>query len=147
MELDAAKKLINNYVQCHADFMMRAAEGDRYYRVQNDIIFRKSKHKGDDAEAGNPLRSADNKIPFSFYQLLVNQKAAYMFTAPPLFDTGDDALNKSIAEVLGDRYPQKIKELCVNASNAGVAWLHYWQDDEGFNYGVVPSYQIGRAHV
>ena len=151
MELDAAKKLINNYVQGHADFMMRAAEGDRYYRVQNDILFRPPKHKekyAKDSEgesvvtASNPMRSADNKIPFSFYQLLVNQKAAYMFTAPPLFDTGDDALNKSIAEVLGDRYPQKVKELCVNASNAGVAWLHYWQDDEGFNYGVVPSYQI-----
>lgn len=141
MEIEVAKKLINNYVQGHAEFMMRAAEGDRYYRVQNDIIYREPKHK--DAQVGeNPLRSADNKIPFSFYQLLVNQKAAYMFTAPPLFDVGNDTLNKQVAETLGDRYPQKIKELCVNASNAGVAWLHYWQDEDGFDYGVVPSAQI-----
>ena len=81
MEIEVAKKLINNYVQGHAEFMMRAAEGDRYYRVQNDIIYREPKHK--DAQVGeNPLRSADNKIPFSFYQLLVNQKAAYMFQLP-----------------------------------------------------------------
>ena len=143
MELEAAKKLINKHVQGHADFMARAAEGDRYYRVQNDIIFRKPKHQKDEAKADNPLRNADNKIPFSFYQLLVNQKAGYMFTAPPLFDVGDENLNKVIAETLGDRYPQKVKELCVNASNAGIAWLHYWQDEhDGFSYGVVPSYQI-----
>lgn len=141
MEIEVAKKLINKYLQGHADFMMRAAEGERYYRVKNDIIYRPPKHQDKD-KADNPLRSADNKIPFSFYQLLVNQKAGYMFTAPPLFDVGNDGLNKVIAETLGDRYPQKVKELCVNASNAGVAWLHYWQDDEGFQYGVVPSYQI-----
>ena len=66
-----------------------------------------------------------------------------MFTAPPLFDVGNESLNKEISETLGDRYPQKVKELCVNASNAGIAWIHYWQDEQdGFSYGVVPSYQI-----
>ena len=141
MDLYAAKKLINKYVQGHADFIARAAEGERYYKVKNDILFRPPKHK--EAEtADNPLRNADNRIPFSFYQLLVNQKAGYMFTAPPLFDVGDEALNKYVAETLGDRYAQKLKELCVNASNAGAAWLHYWQDEDGFSYGVVPSYQI-----
>ncbi|WP_303815348.1 phage portal protein [Selenomonas ruminantium] len=143
MEIEAAKKLIDKYIQGHADFMARAAEGERYYRVQNDIIFRKPKHKDDTRQAENPLRNADNKIPFSFYQLLVNQKAGYMFTAPPLFDTGSEALNKAVAEALGDRYAQKVKELCINASNAGVAWLHYWIDEQkGFCYGVVPSFQI-----
>ena len=143
MEIEAAKKLIDKYIQGHADFMARAAEGERYYRVQNDIIFRKPKHKDDTRQAENPLRNADNKIPFSFYQLLVNQKAGYMFTAPPLFDTGSEALNKAVAEALGDRYAQKVKELCINASNAGVAWLHYWIDEqEGFCYGIVPSFQI-----
>ena len=143
MEIEVAKKLINKHVQGHADFMSRAAEGDRYYRVKNDIIFRKPKHQKGQDEADNPLRNADNKIPFSFYQLLVNQKAGYMFTAPPLFDVGNDELNKAVAEDLGDRYAQKVKELCINASNAGVAWLHYWMDETaGFSYGVVPSYQI-----
>lgn len=100
MEIEVAKKMINKYVQGHADFMARAAEGERYYRVKNDIIYRQPKHKKGD-EADNPLRNADNKIPFSFYQLLVNQKAGYMFTAPPLFDVGSESLNKTIAETLG----------------------------------------------
>ena len=145
MYLEAAKKLIKKYTAGHADFVARAAEGDRYYHVQNDILFRLAK-KGSEQEsidAVNPLRQADNRIPFSFHKLLVNQKAGYMFTAPPLFDVGSDGLNEIIADTLGDTYAKKCKDLCVNASNAGVAWLHYWKDDKkGFQYGVVPSYEI-----
>lgn len=147
MDLATAKKLITKYTQGHSDFIAQAAEGQRYYEVKNDILYRKPRRQDtstpktmDDA---NPLRQADNKIPFSFYKLLVNQKAGYMFTAPPLFDVGNDAANKAITETLGDSYARKCKDLCVNACNAGVAWLHYWMDDsKGFQYGVVPSYEI-----
>lgn len=79
MDLEAAKKLIKKYTAGHADFVARAAEGDRYYHVQNDILFRPAK-KGSEQEsidAVNPLRQADNRIPFSFHKLLVNQKAGY----------------------------------------------------------------------
>lgn len=144
MDLEAAKKLITRYVSGHASFVARALEGDRYYRVQNDILFRpdKNREKQGTIDSVNPLRQADNRIPFSFYKLLVNQKAGYMFTAPPLFDVGNDALNKIITDVLGDAYTRKAKDLCISASNAGVAWLHYWQDEQGFRYGVVPSYEV-----
>lgn len=143
MELDVAKKLITKYVSDHADFMARAQEGERYYRVQNDILFRPRKDQNSEqVDGANPLRQADNRIAFSFYQLLVNQKAGYMFTTPPLVDTGSDALNNVITGDFGYAYPRKMKDLCVNASNAGVAWLHYWTDDGGFHYGVVPSYEV-----
>lgn len=145
MNLDAAKKLITRYIEGHADFIIKAGIAGRYYQVQNDIVFRKPKKKpGSDAtEVENPLRNADNRIPHSFYELLVDQKAAYMFTTPPLFDVKDDATNQVIANVLGDGWAKKAKLLCVNASNARIAWLHYWMDPEsGFQYGVVPSMQI-----
>lgn len=145
MELDVAKKLINKYTQGHADFIAHAMTAERYYAVRNDIMFRPPKHQtlpDGIVSDGTPLRKADNKIPFSFYKLLVDQKASYMFTAPPLFDVGNDADNKIIAEGLGDAYARNMKNLCVNASNAGVAWLHYWSDESGFRYAVVPSTQI-----
>lgn len=144
MDLDTAKNLITKYVSGHSVFMARAQEGERYYRVQNDILFREPKNM-DDAQTidgANPLRQADNRIAFSFYQLLVNQKAGYMFTTPPLIDTGSVELNNIIVSDLGDAYPRKMKDLCVNASNAGVAWIHYWIDTDGFHYGVVPSYEV-----
>lgn len=149
MKLDTAKKLIEKYVMGHADFIAKTLVAERYYAVQNDIMFRPAKHKEHYDETGavvddaNPIRKADNRIPFSFYRLLVDQKASYMFTTPPLFDVGNDAANKCVTDGLGDAYARNCKTLCVNASNAGVAWLHYWHDDkDGFQYAIVPSFQI-----
>lgn len=146
MNLDAAKKLIFSYIEGHANFMAKAETAERYYRVQNDIMFRKPKKPTgteEQAETENPLRNADNHIPHSFYELLVDQKAAYMFTTPPLFDVKNDETNQVIANALGDAWAKKAKVLCVNASNAGVSWLHYWMDPaDGFQYGVVPSMQV-----
>ena len=56
-----------------------------------------------------------------FYNLLVNQKASYLFTYPPIFDTKNSELNALIVDTLGDDYAKKCKDLCVNASNSGIA--------------------------
>lgn len=141
MELDAAKQLIIKYEGVHAGFAKQAAEALRYYLGDNDILHRKDR----DPEAGsdNPLRNADNRVAFNFYSLLVDQKASYLFTAPPLFDVKDDALNLLVAEVLGDSYAKKAKDLCVDASNSGCGWVHYWVNEAGgFEWGVIPSAQV-----
>ena len=94
-------------------------------------------------ETENPMRNADNRVPFNFHGLLVNQKASYMFTAPPLFDVGNKSANKQLAAFLGDKYAKVCKDLCINASNSSIGWLHFWKNEEGdFRYAVVPSEQI-----
>ena len=66
-----------------------------------------------------------------------------MFTAPPLFDMGDAKSNKKIAKILGDAYAKRCKDLCINASNCGIAWVHYWINQSGdFKYTVMDSKQI-----
>ena len=138
MELEIAKKLITKYEGLHADFLAKANIAMRYYLGNNDIMHRKPKDKCDE-----PLRNADNRIAFNLHGLLVDQKASYLFTAPPIFDTKDDTLNEIVAATLGDGYAKKCKDLCVDASNTGIGWLHYWIDDKkGFSYAVVPSAQI-----
>lgn len=138
MELEAAKKLIEKYEGIDAVRLKKAEVALRYYLGDNDIMYRKPKDKCEE-----PLRNADNRIAFNFHSLLVDQKASYMFTAPPLFDTKDDTLNEIVAATLGDGYAKKCKDLCVDASNAGVGWLHYWIDEKkGFCYGVIPSMQL-----
>lgn len=138
MELEAAKKLIEKYDGLDAVRIKKAEVALRYYLGDNDIMYRKPKDKCEE-----PLRNADNRIAFNFHSLLVDQKASYMFTAPPLFDTKDDTLNEVVAATLGDGYAKKCKDLCVDASNAGVGWLHYWIDEKkGFCYGVIPSMQV-----
>ena len=137
MELEAIKNMVTKYEGYHASFVNRAEVAKRYYLGDNDIMHRKAK----DVEQ-EPMRLADNKIAFNFYPLLVDQKASYLFTDPPLFDVGSPEHNKIIANTLGDSYEKKIKDLCVEAANAGVGWLHYWHNEQGFNYAVVPSAQI-----
>ncbi len=141
MDLETIKKVIKRYTTGHADFITNASTAERYYRGKNDILKNKSKAQDEDTE--NPLRNADNRIPRNFHGLLVNQKAAYMFTAPPLFDIGSQAANKRITDVLGDKYAKTAKDLCINASNSSIAWVHYWINSEKqFEYGVVDSKQI-----
>lgn len=138
MKIDVVKELIKCSSLSHKRHIRRSKTAERYYENKNDILYIPMKDREHD-----PLRNADNRIPRNFHGLLVNQKAAYLFSAPPLFDVGNDKINKQIAEVLGDNYAKVCKDLCVNASNCEVAWLHYWIDAEGeFQYGVVDSKQV-----
>ncbi|MDF2608884.1 MAG: phage portal protein family [Lachnospiraceae bacterium] len=141
MEIEAIKKLIKKYAPQHTEAAMRSEIAERYYQNKNDILFMEKSKESEEAES--PLRNADNRIPSNFHGLLVNQKASYMFTAPPLFDVGEDSSNKRITGVLGDEYAKMCKDLCINASNSSVAWLHYWKNEKGeFEYGVVDSKQV-----
>lgn len=139
MDLDVAKKLINRYVTGHANFLTNDIIAERYYKSKDDILFtRKNKD-----ETENPMRTADNRISMSFYPLLVDQKVSYLFTAPPVFDVHEEALNQLITDSLGDEYSAKVQQLAVESSNAGIGWLHYWEDEnKNFQYAVVPSAQI-----
>lgn len=141
MDLEVAKKLIKNCMEDQASFVPGKEAANRYYRKENDILFNKIDNGDKDAE--NPLRNADNRVPSNFYKLQVNQKAAYAFTAPPIFDTGNDTANKVIKESLGDAFAKKCKSLCVQAANNAVGWIHYWKSSEGiFKYAVIDSRQI-----
>lgn len=135
MDLETVRKLIKKYIPTHEIFAAQARTAQRYYRCDNDILHTMRK------EEENPLRNADNKIPSNFHGLLVDQKAAYMFTSPPLFDVGDKDANEAVRNILGRRYPRICSRLAVNASNTGVAWLHYWEND-GFKYDVIDSEQV-----
>lgn len=138
MELEVMKKLIKRYEPGHTDFVKKCETAERYYRNRTDILLKQEKKD----EEGNPMRNADNRIPRNYHGLIVNQKASYAFTAPPLFDAGNKAANEKITEVLGDEYKKNCMELCVNAANCGTAWLHYWRGEKGFEWAVVDSKEI-----
>lgn len=133
------KELLSQYMPGHAMYMVRCDIADRYYRNQSDVLYGPKKED----EEGHPLRNADNRIPRNFHGLIVNQKAAYAFTTPPTFDIGSSKANAEILKALGDEYKKECMELCVNAANAGVAWIHYWTNAENeFEWAVIESKQI-----
>lgn len=132
------RKLIRDHAARHDRDIRHAQTAERYYRKKNDILFHMC---AEDEKA--PGRHADNRVPSNFYGLLVNQKAAYLFSDPPIFDVGNKKDNDRIAEALGDGFAKACKSLCISASNAAVGWLHVWKGTDGaFRYGVVPSAQV-----
>lgn len=141
MDIEVIKKLIRKYQVGHTDFVRQIAKARAYYRNETDIMFPPLKEEREKKE--KPLRNADNRIPFNFHGLLVNQKASYMFTAPPLFDLGEKKANKALVKFLGDKYPKICKDLCIEASNCTVGWLHVWCDKKStWKYAIVPAEQV-----
>ncbi|MDF7636936.1 phage portal protein [Leuconostocaceae bacterium ESL0958] len=146
MELATAKKV---FKQMDVPLQAMQAKYDtsmRYYKNQNDITKKnrgESRADGKKQQEDKPLRNSDSRISSNYHQLLVDQKASYTGSQAPTIDLHDDGLNKKINDALGDRYGSTITRLIVDASLAGVAWVHVWKDEAGeLRYGVVKPSQI-----
>ncbi|WP_270943116.1 phage portal protein [Romboutsia lituseburensis] len=143
MDIEFIRKLIQNNTKTHNDFIKKAKVAERYYNNKNDITNDRSPSNSGCSNGDNPLRNADNRIPFNWHSFLVNQKISYMFTYPPTFDVYDDTINEKITDILGDAYPKEAKTLGRNASNCSKAWLHVWLDkNKEFQYSNVDPKQI-----
>lgn len=146
MEIEVIKKIIEEHTKDLTKRNETINQAELYYKNENDIL--RTKNPLDDEQKlkdePNPLRNADNRVSHAWHRLLVNQKASYTMTTPPGFDTDDREMNTEITKLLGDGYPKVAKNLCIAASNAGVAWLHVWRDETNgfFRYAVVDSKQI-----
>lgn len=143
MDIEFIRKLIQNNTKTHNNFIKKAKVAERYYNNKNDITNDRSPSNSGCSNADNPLRNADNRIPFNWHSFLVNQKISYMFTYPPTFDVYDDTINEKITDILGDAYPKEAKTLGRNASNCSKAWLHVWLDEnKEFQYSNVDPKQV-----
>ncbi len=142
MELSQVKKIIKNSETELALLISRAETANRYYDTENDILFDKKTEEKEQNEK-SALRNANNRVCSSWYPLLVDQKNAYIFTYPPLFDVGSIKANKKIKAVLGEKFQKICQKLCLGASNETVAWVHYWINKKGeFRYGVLSGTQV-----
>lgn len=146
MEIEIIKKLINDLVLKDVNRKNKIIESEKYYDNENDILKKiELASKKNKDESDNPLKNADNRISQPWHALLVDQKASYTMTVPPTFDVDNKELNDEIVKLLGDKYPKIAKDLAIDASNSGVAWLHIWKDENNrnfFRYSIVDTKQI-----
>lgn len=151
LETARLKQLLKNRMADSAKFAAQTDQSTRYYNNKNDIT---TKNNGEskidnhsaDSDKG-PLRRADYRVSSNFHQILVDQKADYLTSQPPTIDTGDKGLNDQLQQMLGDNFAPTLQELCVDASNSGVAWLHIWEDvkDKSSHklcYAAIPPEQV-----
>lgn len=150
-DLSQIRSIIQNYLYsddcAYSAFCEHAKEGFNYYD-NNDKIKRTGAAAIDEVNAflklkgSNPLKSADNRISMNRHRTVVDQKAGYLFSVPPQFDLpaddtdkDDEKLLKSVNNVIGTQWGKVIRQLCIDASNTGKAWLEYWQTQDGkFDY-------------
>lgn len=121
--------IIKNNLQSYYKKLQDNEKALLYYQNKNDILrFKSPANLIDDRNAFNPFRNADNRISHNWFNILVNQKAGYLFTYPPIFDVSDTETNKKIINTLGDNFAKVCKDLCIDASCYGKAYLHLWKD-------------------
>lgn len=145
LDLEVAKKVFKSTDEGRSRAIDEYEQSVRYYNNKNDI----TRDKGgkdtldDEGKKDSYIRKADNRISNGYHRILVDQKAQYVGGVVPTFDVEDDALNNSVANVLGDNYARVFNRLVVNAANSGTAWLHYWTDEAGiFHYATIDPAQI-----
>lgn len=133
---------ILKYLDLYSNQLEKYNKALLYYNNQNDILRMKSPtNQANSGSSFDPFRNADNRISHNWFNILVNQKAGFMFAFPPIFDSGDKNINNQISKTLGAKFARVCKDLCINASLYGVSYLHFWSNN-GFNYGVIDSKQI-----
>ena len=135
-------KTIKDIIQKDSNRRKSIIRFKKYYDNHNNII---DTGVNNNKEGQDPLRNADNRISHNFHQLMVDEKASYMFTYPVLFNLENNSeLNKKVVRVLGDDFESVSKELCIEASNCSNSFLHYWIDTETnkFEYAPVKTEQI-----
>ena len=130
LTINKIKKIIQN----DADRRNEILKEKSYYNNDNDI-----RKKGLVPGGTDPLRNADNRISNGFHGDITDEKIAYMFTYPVLFDLGKEELNKKVKEILGDDFEYECGNLGINATNSKVAYLHYWIEDGNFKYATVET--------
>ena len=134
-------KILNN--QSKVDTIRTAKN---YYNNKNDILLKGIIPEG---KGKDPLRNADNRIPHNIHQILVDEKISYLFTYPPIIDIEDnEEINEKVNQSLGDGFERKLKNIGIEASNCGTAWMHYWIEidedakESKFKYEVVNTEEI-----
>lgn len=116
-------------------------KGEKYYRVENDILDRKMYRYEDERPVEDETKT-NNKLAHGFMKNLVDDKVNYLLVKPYTLTCDDEKYLKTVGDTLGKRFQKKLNQLGTEASNKGIAWLHVYVDSEGqFKTMKIPSEQ------
>lgn len=117
-------------------------DGERYYRVENDILNRKMIRYEDERPVIDETKT-NNRLAHGFMHVLVDDKVNYLLSKPYTLTCDDKEYLEAVKKTLGKRFQKRITQLGTEASNKGIAWLYVYIDAEGnFKTMRIPSEQI-----
>ena len=81
VDYKALIKKIKKLIEDSTKVVKEIKTAKRYYETLNDITITDEKSLSAKIESvdNNPLRKADNRVPSNYHQILVDQKASYLF--------------------------------------------------------------------
>jgi len=116
-------------------------DGERYYRVENDILNREMIRYEDEKPVKDKTKT-NNKLAHGFMHNLVDDKVNYLLLKPYSLICEDETYLEAVKNILGSRFQRRLAQLGIEASNKGIAWLHVYIDAEGnFKVMKIPSEQ------
>ena len=128
-----------------SDELKLMKEGERYYRVDNDIKDRKITRKIADGSVIEETWKANNKLAHAKYKNMVDEKISYLLSKAATYktDSKDDGKYIDVLKsILGKHFQYQLSTLGYEASNKGKGWLHIYIDSTGeFKTMVIPSEQ------
>jgi len=105
-------------------------KGDKYYRVDNDILNRKMIRYENELPVEDETKT-NNKLAHGFMHSLVDDKVNYLLVKPYTLTCEDDNYMKVVKATLEKRFQKKLNQLGTETSNKGIAWLHEYIDTAG----------------
>lgn len=128
-----------------SDELKLMKEGERYYRVDNDIKDRKITRKISDGKVIEETWKANNKLAHAKYKNMVDEKISYLLSKAATYKTDskdDGKYIDALKSILGKHFQYQLSTLGYEASNKGKGWLHIYIDSAGeFKTMVIPSEQ------
>lgn len=134
VDYKALIKKIKKLIEDNAKVVKEIKTAKRYYETLNDITVTDEKSLNAKIESvdNNPLRKADNRVPSNYHQILVDQKASYLFGTMVLIHSirakVDDAVEENqanqstsrkvddnntdvVKKTIEDQFDEKLSEL------------------------------------
>lgn len=122
--------------------MKDAKDGERYYRVKNDIRSRKMQRNVNGKMVDESYK-ANNRLAHAKYKNQVDEKISYLLsnTATYKCDQNEKYIDK-VKDILGKHFQHQLIQLGYEASNKAIGWLHPYIDENGiFKTMVIPFEQ------
>ena len=131
---------IKNFDKSEARVKM--LEGEKYYNNGNDINNRVIYRFEDERPVVDETKP-NNKISHGFMKLLVDEKVGYFIGQAPKITSDNLDLENKANGILDDEFIDILHDVCIEASNKGIAWLHPFINEGGkLEFINIPSEQI-----
>lgn len=126
--------------------------GARYYANDNDILRRERLSVGENGALAADPALPNRKVSHGFVRKLVDQKSQYLFGRPFTVSADDPAFAALLGELFDRQMRDRMKNLCKEAVNKGIAWLQLWPEEGQIFCKKLPSEEVipiwaDREHV